>query len=337
MSSIRSLILTAMLFLPLLSIGQTDPKWLPEMTTVISDRITKGLFVDGVIGVVSKQSISPETAAFGHASLDTIFEIGSITKSFTGILFAQLVLENAVSTTDTVEKFAPELSGTFVGQIQLAELATHTSGLSRIPDDIPNTLNPYSIYTWEQLLNYLKITKPITVSKPYPLKYSNTGFALLGKILEIVTKETYSDLLQKRIFNPLKMADSFLSVPIDKQNRFIDGHWSDLTVTPHWDWLAFAPTGGIRSTAFDMIKYIKANLNLDDSSLGKAMELSQKNNWGWDSQSLNLPFPYKNGATYGFNSAMFVDHTRQAAAIVLTNIYYEADSLTIPILKANNN
>ena len=286
--------------------------------------------------VKPKTSSKPETATFGAAKLNTLFEIGSISKSFTGIIFAQMILANSLSETDPVEKYIPELTGTFSGQIKLADLATHTSGLSRMPSDIPQTLNPYSEYSWEKLLAYLKTAKQNSESKPYKLDYSNTGFALLGKVLEVASKESYSDLLKKRILIPLNMTDTCLQVQPAKLTRFIAGYWSDLTPMPHWDWLVFAPTGGIRSTTSDMIKYIKANLHIKKSNLGKAMELSQKNNWGWDSEILKLPFPFKNGATYGFSSTMFIDHQRQAAAIILTNISYESDSLLAPILKANN-
>ncbi|MNJ99865.1 Beta-lactamase precursor [compost metagenome] len=325
-----------MLILPLVSKGQTLPKWYPELKSIVDARTSQNKFVDGAVGVITKQFETPETATFGLANLNTLFEIGSITKSFTGIIFAQLVLEKTVSSEDTVEKYIPELRGTFAGQIQLAALATHSSGLARVPEDIPNTLNPYSHYTWSQLLIYLKDVKPIAESKPYPLQYSNTGFALLGKVLEIASGESYSSLLQKRIFDPINMTDTSLQISFKNRNRLIDGHGADLKVMPHWDWLVFAPTGGIRSTASDMIKFLSANLYIDHSDLGKAIKLSQKNKWGWDSQTLNLPFPYKNGGTYSFSSAMFIDHTRQVAGIILTNTSYEVDSLVVPILKANN-
>lgn len=333
MANLRFLIASILFILPGLSNGQTLPKWYPEMKTMVDERIAQNLFVDGAMGVISNQSTEPETAVFGKAKLDTIFEIGSITKAFTGIMFAQMVLENTLEASDTVAKFVPELSGTFAGAVTLADLATHKSGLARLPEDIVDSVNPYATYSWVQLVNYLKTAQATNEPKP---DYSNTGTALLGQILAIKDGVTYAELLEKRITKPLGMDDTSLSVTDCKKDRFIDGYDAELNVVSHWDFAVFAPTGAIRSTVNDMLKFIKLNLRPDDSTLGQAMQLSQKNNWGWDSEIIGLPFPYKNGGTAGFSTAMFIDHSRKTAAIILTNISYEADSFIIPILKANN-
>ena len=300
----------------------------------LQQRALQGLFADGVVGVVYKERAVPETLTFGQAKTNTIFEIGSITKSFTGILFARLILDKRLSSDDPVEKFVPGLAGTFAGQIRLSELATHTSGLARIPDDLPETSDPYADYSWNELLQYLKTAKAPGGLKPYPADYSNTGFALLGKVLELAANESFDGLLSDDILAPLQMTDTFMVAPPNASSRFIDGHTTPQVTASHWSWLVFGPTGAVRSTVVDMVKYIKANLELNISPLGQAMKLSQEKGWGWDSQILKLPFPYKNGGTGGFASAMFIDRNRGAAAIVLTNISYEADSLIVPILKA---
>lgn len=333
MINLRRLITLVLFILPGLSNGQTAPKWYPEMKTMVDERIAQNLFVDGAMGVISNQSPEAETAVFGKAKLDTIFEIGSITKAFTGIMFAQMVLENTLGASDTVAKFIPELAGTFAGSITLEDLATHKSGLARLPEDIVDGENPYATYNRQQLVSYLKTAQPTNEPKP---DYSNTGTALLGEILAIADGVTYAELLEKRITKPLGMNDTSLKVADCNKDRFIDGYDLELKVVMHWDFDVFSPTGAIRSTINDMLKFIKLNLRPDNSTLAQAMQLSQKNHWGWDTELIGFPFPYKNGGTAGFSSAMFIDHGRKTAAIILTNIAYEADSFIIPILKANN-
>lgn len=326
-----------MAFLFEVSIADTVHPWKSALDDLIKQRQNNQLFVDGSVAVMSAD-IS-EFAVYGSASKNTIFEIGSITKAFTGILFADQVLAGIIGRDDLVEKYIPELKGTFAGSRKLKDLANHHSGLSRIPKDLPLNENPYLNYTEEKLLASLLNELPPKEGymATYPkADYSNTGFALLGLVLSRANRIPFSTLLDNRVIVPLKLNDTSFDLNQAQAARFINGYDENKKPAAHWDWDVFAPTGGLRSSILDMRQFAEANLNPPLSSLGSAIILSQKNNWGWDSEILGTPFPFKNGGTGGFRSSLFVDPSRMLAIVVLTNISYESDSLVVPIVKSVN-
>lgn len=305
--------------------------WQSTLGREVEARISKGQFVDGVAGVISKGQL--ELEAFGRAKTDTIFEIGSITKTFTAIIFAQSINDGILGESDSVEKFVPELRGTFAGLIKLSQLASHTSGLSKIPTDLPLDSNPYVHYTWPKFLNYLKSLKTVRAEKPFGLEYSNSGYALLGHVLSVATGKSFAELVRERITEPLKMRDTSIVVSKLKEARFIAGY-DNLKVVPHWDWDVFAPTGAVRSTILDMAKFSRTLVAADSSRLGRAIALSKARAWGSDERIHGFPYFYKNGGTGGFRSALLIDDRRELAIFILTNVYYEADSLISVIAKS---
>ncbi len=305
--------------------------WQSALSREVETRISNGQFVDGAAGVITKGQREIET--FGNAKSDTIFEIGSITKTFTAIIFARLINEGVLGESDPVEKFVPDLKGTFAGQIKLSELASHTSGLVKIPSDIPLDSNPYVDYTWPKFLNYLRSLKTARTEKPFALEYSNSGYALLGHVLSVASGKSYFALVRSEITRPLKMRDTFGVVSPSKRSRFIDGY-DNLKVAHHWEFDVFAPTGAMRSTILDMSKFAQALLKPDSSWLGRAIALIKTRAWGSDERVLDLPFFYKNGGTGGFRSVLLIDNRREIAIFILTNVSYDADALVVPIIRA---
>lgn len=315
-----SILLTA------LASGADQPvaDWEENLNQRVQKAIQENKFVDGAFAVISKDYSTIKT--FGCAKSDTIFEIGSVTKTFTGIIFAGLVLENKLSADDLVQKFIPELKGTFAGSISLSQLALHTSLLPRVPEDLTNSQNPYAEYSLKDLVRYLKTVQP--VAKPI---YSNTGFALLGAVEAIAASQSYEELLSTRITKPLRMKDTATFVTVQSSLRFIVGHDETLRSVPHWDFDVIAPAGAIRSTTDDLLLFAQANLLPDGSPLGEAIRLSQKEGWGWDSKSINLPFPYKNGGTAGFSSALLIYPASKIAILGVTNTHFEVDTIVTSV------
>jgi CubicO group peptidase (beta-lactamase class C family) len=263
----------------------------------------------------------------GRAARETVFEIGSISKSFTGILLAELVDEGKVALDDPVEKHFRALAGTFIGRATLGQLATHTSGLPRMPCDDPaiaycfvpkNPENPYVGYSLQQLLDYLRAyTRPGT--GPYPNDYSNTGFALLGLVLEAVESKTFEQLLSERITGPLRMGRTRVKLGLFDELRLIRGHDISERAVEHWDLGCFAPAGGIHSTIEDLEHFLSANIGADASTaLGRAMFFSQTHALGWDSPE-GAAGIWKNGGTGGFHSLIVFNRATHRGLVGLAN------------------
>lgn len=151
-----------------------------------------------------------ETAVTVIDNSTAVFEIGSITKTFTATLFAKCIEQKLLQHTTTLQQvFGFRIEDSTVANITLQQLANHTSGLQRLPTNfkIRNAANPYVDYDTTMLYSYLK--KAITQTKPgTTYAYSNLGAGLLGVISAKALKTSYDDALKQYIFNPLSMNNS---------------------------------------------------------------------------------------------------------------------------------
>ncbi|HLH07280.1 MAG TPA: serine hydrolase [Terriglobales bacterium] len=201
---------------------------------------------------------------YGAAKPESIFEIGSITKTFTGLILAQMVAQGTVRLDEPVRELLPPgtVSKPDGSEITLLDLATQHSGLPRMPDNFnpADPQNPYADYHPANLYAYLAkrgVGKP---ANPEFL-YSNLGFGLLGQALSVRAGMSYSDLLHKEITGPLGMVDTVVVLSPDQQKRFLAGHTAAHQPAHAWDLDAFAGAGAIRSTVSDMLTYMEANLH----------------------------------------------------------------------------
>ncbi len=235
--------------------------------------------------------------------------------------------EPTLSIDDSIDKYLPELLGTFSGRITLRQLATHTSGLPRLPCTDPKTSycfhprewrNPYSDYSEAALLDYLKQFNRKDVG-PYQEDYSNTGFAVLGLVVTRIKSTKFDSLLSEIITGPLGMNQTRVLRPGLMVSNFLKPYDIDRAEVLHWEWAVFAPAGGIISSSRDMIKFLKANVNPPDSALGRAIQKSQKLGLGWDSAP-GAAVVFKNGMTAGFKAMVLIDHRVNAGVYVLSNM-----------------
>lgn len=218
--------------------------------------VSIGVVKDGVARVFS----------FGTARPNSIFEIGSITKTFTGLMLSQMVLQGEVKFDEPLRELLPP--GTVAkpngSEITLLDLATQHSGLPRMPDNFhpadPN--NPYADYLAPNLYAYLHkhgVARPEHTA----FLYSNLGFGTLGQALSNRAGVSYPELLQQEIAGPLGLKDTTVALSPDQKRRFIQGHDAEHRSTHPWDLVALAGAGAIRSDASDMLKYVEANLHPD--------------------------------------------------------------------------
>src|SRR5690606_18943074 len=206
----------------------------------------------------------------------TLFETGSLTKVFTNLLLAQLVDAGRIDLDAPIADYLPP--GTILPQegdraITAFDLATHSAGLSGLPDDLAaNGLeNPYSGYGAEGLLAWLAdydLPRPIGES----FEYSNAGTALLALAIEHVGNAHYAQLLEPQILAPLDMRESMLALTGAAQPAMASGHNAAGEIVPHWDFDVFAPAGGLLSTSADMAKFIAAASGAVETPLTPAFQ-----------------------------------------------------------------
>lgn len=209
---------------------------------------------------------------------DSFYEIGSITKTFTGILLAQAVLDKKVKLDDDIRKYLdgsfPNLE--FQGQpITIKDLSTHTSGIPSAPDSVENSDSgdPWANFSREQLLEELHRVK--LERKPgEQVAYSNSAVGLLGNILEKVYGLSYEKLVEKFINKPARMKETKINLSEAETKRFVRGHNKD-KVAPPWNLPGVKGAGALRSTTNDLLKYAQWNI----LAKNKAVQMAQKLQW----------------------------------------------------------
>jgi len=295
----------------------------------------------GNFGVLAKDRPQPP-------SDDTIFEIGSISKVFTGILLADAVVSGAVSLETTVGAISPAISEAnedVAASVRLRHLSTHSSGLPRMPSNLApkNPLDPYADYDRTLMVEFMKTVKP--ASKPgAPSGYSNLGVGLLGELLAIKADTTYQELLANKLAEPLGMKDTTTVVGDDRRSRLAPPHLASGEPGREWHFDAMAGAGAIRSTPSDMLRFIDANLNPPAGPLGEAIELAWKRHAEaqGDAFAMGLGWHiardgstrWHNGQTDGYHSMLFINRELRAGVVVLSNSpALEVDALGETIIR----
>jgi len=234
------------------------------------------LFPDGGVRIV----------AYGDSGLgrpldpDDVFEIGSITKVFTGTLLAEMAQRGEVALDEPVKTLVP--AGVTVPArngrtITLEDLATHTSGLPRLPENLApaGESDPYVDYTPQQLYDFLS-SYTLTRDVGAEFEYSNEGAGLLGHLLALRAGQSYADIVRERILAPLGMTSTAVEVTAPMRERFVQGHDGDGRAVAHWNFTTLAGAGGLRSTAADMLAFAAAGLDdIGMHALDSRMELAK--------------------------------------------------------------
>jgi len=248
--------------------------------TEINRRIEAEKYVGVTIAVIESDQISHydfgKTDLTGKKSPDknTIFEIGSITKVFTTLLLADMCNRTDMTLEDPVRKYLPASVAVPVRngkQITLLHLATHSSGLPRMPDNFApaDPQNPYADYSAEQMLDFLS-NHILSRDIGEIVEYSNFGMGLLGFILSRKAGMSYESLVRERITNPLGMKHSGITLTKKMKKRLAPGHAMGMAV-PNWDIDSLAGAGALRSSSKDMAKFIAANMGIRSTKLHKTM------------------------------------------------------------------
>jgi CubicO group peptidase (beta-lactamase class C family) len=324
-----------------------------KVDTVARNYIQKGNTVGLSIGIIRNgvtHIYNYGETALGNGKMpdaNSLFEIGSITKTFTAALLAYYVNEGKVKLDDPVTKYLPDsvASNKELQNITLVNLSNHTSGLPRLPDNFEyhssDPLDPYKDYTKQYLFSYLKGCKLVT--KPgETYAYSNLAVGLLGTILEKVSGKSFEQMAEEIICKPLNMQSTVQSLDPELKQRFVTGYNEDGKATPAWNFSALAPCGALKSTINDLLIYVKANMVKGDTELSKAFELTHHVTFNKDAK-LGLAwhiikvdgveYTFHNGGTYGCSSYLAFNTEKNIAVVVLSNSGLSTDELGTAILK----
>tara|TARA_Y100000031_G_scaffold149735_1_gene188078 strand:+ start:256 stop:1380 length:1125 start_codon:yes stop_codon:yes gene_type:complete len=247
-----------------------------------------------IVGIINKnqerQVFSFGTKAVTTSQLpdiNTVFEIGSMTKTFTATLLAKLMLEGVLED-DTVEHYLP-VDSVFLPyaggeKIRFIHLATHTSGIPRTlqDSDYPkphgyNIFDPYAEYTTEIVYDYLTNFCELEFTPGSSWSYSNTGMGLLGHIIGLIDNTSFETVLQQQIFDELDMDRSSVLLNDEQKINLVLGYNSSNQLMPEFtaqDILQGA--GFIKSSLNDMFIYLEANMGLIETGLYDAMLLAHQ-------------------------------------------------------------
>ncbi len=205
-------------------------------------------------------------------SANTIFELGSVSKTFTGVLGGYAVQSGLIKLDDPVAKYSAELSGKQWRDITLLNLATYTAG--GLPLQVPDAVTDQ-----KSLWNYYQQWQPQWKAGTMR-NYSNASIGLFGLLAVAKSNSSFASLMQQQVFNPLSLTHTYLSVPESAQADYAWGYKNGqpLRVTPGpLDEQAY----GVKSSAQDMAKFLQANIDPDslpseDAVLKKALLTAQK-------------------------------------------------------------
>ncbi|MFZ6721329.1 serine hydrolase [Undibacterium sp. Ji49W] len=277
-----------------------------------------------------------------RADADTVFEIGSISKVFTGLILMDMAEKGEVSLNDPVAKYLPAtvtVPGRGGKQISLRDLSTHVSGLPRMPTNFApkNPQNPYVDYTQDLLYQFLsgyQLTRDIGASP----EYSNVGVGLLGHALSLRAGTDYETLIRNRILIPLDMRSTGIRLTDDMKKHLaipyvVGGNFggeTKLDATSNWDLGVLESAGGIRSSTNDMLKFLAANMGKDSTlkavinkmqeplepqEPGKPVRLA----WGGYSKRYGSEITGHSGGTGGYRSYIGFDRKAGKGVVVLSN------------------
>lgn len=308
--------------------------------------------VAGLVDTAGERFITAGAMAPGGTvapDADTIFEIGSITKVFTSLVLADMVVRGEARLDDPVAKFLPKtvkVPSRGGREITLLDLSNQVSGLPRLPDNLKpaDPGDPYVDYGPARLYEFLSgYTLPRDIGEKY--EYSNLGVGLLGHALALKAGVSYEELVRRRVLEPLGMNDTAITLTEPQKKRLATGSTSLLRPIGNWRFDALAGAGAILSTARDMTKFLTAAMGLRETPLRKAFDLMLQKRRPTGTPDLDIAMGWHiwtkygteivwhNGGTGGYRSFAGFDPKTKTGVVVLCNTSFGVDDLGLHALE----
>jgi len=338
--------------------GPAQPSDLPSDTDIqrmVDDRVVTfhdsvGLIV-GVVEPAGRRLFVRGPAQVGNddpVDGDTIFEIGSVSKVFTALALADAAHRGELSLNDPATKYLP--AGATMRQhgprpISLLDLATHTSGLPNMPPNVAVTdfNNPNADMNQDQLVKSAAAYE-VTQDAGKTYLYSSAGYQLLAMAVADVEHTDFETVLKSRIFGPLKMTNTRFAPSLEEKDRMSAGYDSHLQPVPHERLPTLPGSGGMRSTANDLLNFLSANIGLTPSPLAPAMAdmiktqrqtqyLELKAALGWHvAKPHTVEMVWENGRTDGYRAFIGFVPAKRIGVVVLSNSANTIDDIGAHIL-----
>lgn len=368
---IKVFLIVALLLLPSHATAQDrsgakagmDMGRLRAITTQLESVVKQGKMA-GAVTLVARRGQVVSLQAVGYHDfeskkpmrVDSIFDIRSVTKPITAIAIMMLMEDGKLTLNDPVAKYIPELSRTSSkaetspDRITIRHLLTHTAGL---PFQRPPEIEDITIKrdrTLSEVVTLLAKQEP-EYEPGTRFRYSSGGFAILGRVIEVVAGKPYEQFVEQRIFGPLGMKDSFFFIPPEKQNRVAsiyrlqDGklnRWNELETYARSAKYS-APEFGLYSTASDLAslcqmmldggmfkgRRILSRLSVEEMTKNQTLNIPnavtqipayQGLGWGLSGDPMN-DFPLTSPGSFGHNGAfgaiVWIDPREQLIRIFL--------------------
>ena len=335
---------------------------MPDLPPVLAARVRQeGV---GLVAFQSQAGLPVRFAAAGRIRLedeaapgpDTRFEYGSITKTFTALLLADMVRRGDLKLDDAVESALPEglkLRDSAGEPLRFIDLATQSSGLPRLPANIApkQPADPYANYDAERLWAALASWKP-EHRRGVRFEYSNLGFGLLGEALARRLKTDYATAMAQRVFAPLGLNGLIVRTPGARAERLAQGHDAERRTVPPWQFGVLAGAGAINGSARELARYAQCALGQieqplspafrlatqrhtdgPDPRLGGGMGISVGIGLGWMLPTVaGRTLVNHDGGTFGMSSSLFLDPATGRAAAVLANAFVVVQDLALHAL-----
>ncbi len=329
---------------------------LPPDSTVLAivrQRVDEKHNAGIVVGLLHHGERS-RVVAYGLGAADrrldgnSVFEIGSITKTFTATVLADMVRRGEVRLDEPIAKYLPasaRIPKRNGKEITFIDLSTQSSGLPRMPTNFApkNAANPYADYDADRLFAFLGgYELPRDIGSQF--EYSNLGIGLLGVTLAARDGVRYEAMLRRRVLDPLGMSDTRIKLTPESLERLAPGHNSAGMPAANWDLDALAGAGAIRSTVNDMLKYLAANLDSTSRPLGPAMHDAHRPLRPAGGMRIGLNWlvlsgagpdiTWHNGETGGYATFIGFDELNGNGVVVLSNTATPVDDIGMHLLNA---
>ncbi len=342
LAALRSTVIaTALLFLLPSTSSGAPPIIPPTAIANVEERIEAGYTPGLIIGMINSDGRT--VMSFGRKSWTddsppderSLYEIASVSKTFTGVLLAEMVQRGEVSLSDKLSTLLPDVTLPRGGgsEITLKHLATHRSGLPSNPANLLNGdtdhANKFSGYDRETLYEFL--SGHVMERLPGAAwEYSNLGMALLGHALAVKKDTTWEDLLRERVLDPIGLDDTAVTLDASQLARRLPGHHG-VVQRPPFEMGILAPAGGLFSTVDDLLTYLEYNAGLRRTRgpLGPALAESHRFHaasetprtsmgLGWILQFEGIVVQH-GGDSFGQTAAIVFDKNTRTGAVVLSN------------------
>jgi CubicO group peptidase (beta-lactamase class C family) len=259
-------------------VAQAEPRIATdgELTAALGDFVNRLAKADLFSGTVylAKDGRRLYGMAFGEANkdfgvpntLETKFNLGSMNKMFTAVTIAQLVEQGKLSYEDPLSKFMPDFpSAEAAKKIRIKHLLTHTSGLGSYFNAEFERTSRARYRTVDEMLTLAK-GESMAFEPGTRWAYSNTGMLVLGKVIEVVTKQDYFDYVREHLYKPARMTstDAYQLDEVNKnlavgyQREFADDGTKRFRNNIYMHVIRGGPAGGGYSTAEDLVRFAES-------------------------------------------------------------------------------